>query len=496
MSEVVNLSVAPRRPFEPHEGFFAAQRRNRRASWRMTAMSIAATALMGVPLTLVVTPALCAIGFLLADALNRFRRLPPGFWRSADHLTGLAFRALDSVLNHTPTDRATLFFGSMVLILPGAIASFVLWSLVLKAFRRAGVGYTLLRLGPRAPEMSRLKELELNDIVNEMSLAARMTRPKVLILETASANAATIGASHTDASIIVTEGLLDVLNREELEAVIAHLMASIGEADLPIAFMAESVFASCGVLLTLINAPFEEHARSALWRLLKALRGAAPSVSDGSEDLEAALNRDVDLSDTGVNGFFDNSRKSLPRRILWFVLFPVFITNFSIQLTLWAFSLIAVGPAMALLWRTRRYLADSCTLQFTRDPDGLASALIKLNSAHSTVQGAGRASHLFFVTAGSGGAANADASGLESRSVLSFHPSIRHRVERLRRMGSHVAPPKSTPGTNKIIVALSLLIGPFVLAAIVLVLILIAALILFNLVLLTCWVAAIHALIG
>ena len=86
------------------------------------------------------------------------------------------------------------------------------------------------------------------------------------------------------------------------------------------------------------------------------------------------------------------------RSIRNFLLFPIFFTNVAIQLSLWFFSSAVLAPSVALLWRTRRYLADASAVQMTRNPDGLAGALKKLNDDGGAIPGGGWAAHLFIVS--------------------------------------------------------------------------------------------------
>ena len=74
------------------------------------------------------------------------------------------------------------------------------------------------------------------------------------------------------------------------------------------------------------------------------------------------------------------TRNPILRSIRNFLLFPIFFTNFAIKLSLWFFSFSMLDPSMALLWRKRKYLADASAVQLTRNPDGLAEALRKLNA--------------------------------------------------------------------------------------------------------------------
>jgi Zn-dependent protease with chaperone function len=568
MGESEKSSIAGMRRLEPHETFFDAQRRNRRATWRMTAVCVVAVVLMGVPLTLILTPIIYAAGLLFAGLMDNFIPLTPKFRRESGALVMSALRAADLLFKHKPVDARTLMLGAFALVTPGVVLSFALWIFILQVSRRTGVS-AFLRLNTREPDPGRYKELQLKNVLEEMALAARLPQPRAIIIDSPSANAAALGTSANDAHLAISSGLLDALEREEFEAVIAHLIASIGNGDLSIAFTVNSIFETCGLLVTLINAPFEREARRTLWRLGRFRAKFARDATSGAEEdqlLDAILTRDIDSFEGGVDRFFSDSAANarLSRRILRFLLFPVFLTNVSIQLTLWFFLDLLLGPALALLWRARRYLADAGAVQFTRDPDGLASALQKLNVSGGGPAGGLWASHLFFVapdrrdrmTEGRGGeqsaerfaaltrlsdqqanqmlaglalnpadldaarhgdkeavarlraliasaqttecgvAATESRYGSESRSLLSFHPPLKRRLARLERMGAHTTLPGGNRGFRTFAILLSVVLGPLVLLLAGLFLLLIAAMIMFNLLILVLWLAIIHAAFG
>src|ERR1051325_12139744 len=80
------------------ETFFAAQKRNRRATWRMSALTAFAAFVMGIPLTLVLTPLLYALALFAAEMFNRFiSPLPPEFWQAANDLAKFGARIADFV---------------------------------------------------------------------------------------------------------------------------------------------------------------------------------------------------------------------------------------------------------------------------------------------------------------------------------------------------------------------------------------------------------------
>ncbi len=377
----------------------------------MSALCVLAAVAMGIPLALIVTPLLYGGGLIAADIINLFWPIPPAFWQQANEVASFGLVALNWLLQHTAADPRALAFGAMVMLLPGTLLSIFLWMGISTMFRHGGVGGALLALKAREPNQAELRELQLADVVQEMAIAAGLPAPRIMLVDAPGANAAAIGTSPADARIVVSRRLLDELNREELEAVLAHLIGSIGNGDLHIAFRVIAIFESCGLLVALVNAPFGSQSRRALWHILRyGIRG--PAKYGGTAEAAAVadlLTRNVGLDTDDIDRFFDATKRSALRSIRNFLFFPIFFTNAAIKLWLWFFSLTVLGPSMALLWRTRRYLADAFAVQLTRDPDSLAAALKKLQDDGGAISGGGWASHLFIVSPGRGGHAAADA---------------------------------------------------------------------------------------
>src|SRR5215472_16622932 len=154
------------RPFVPRdpETFYKAQKRNRRATWRMSFLCAVAALLMGVPLTLVLTPLFYAVTIIVAEIINYFSPLPPEFWQNLTALGQLALRVGDYYINHKgQLDPQTLGLGPALILLPGIVIAFVLWIGLLTLFRRGGVGGTLASLNAREPNRNDIKELQLAD---------------------------------------------------------------------------------------------------------------------------------------------------------------------------------------------------------------------------------------------------------------------------------------------------------------------------------------------
>jgi heat shock protein HtpX len=172
---------------------------------------------------------------------------------------------------------------------------------------------------------------ELLNVVKEMSLAAGIPIPSVFVVKDSDPNAFAIGTDPTESSIVVTTGLLALLDREELQGVIAHEMSHIRNSDTR--------------LMTIITVLFGAVLLLSEWMKKSALLG----------------------------GFSGNRVPGAG----W-TLRGVFLVGW--LLTLLLAPLIARIVAMAVS-RQREYLADAGGAELTRNPKALAHALIKIENA-------------------------------------------------------------------------------------------------------------------
>ena len=367
----------------------------------MSGLTAFAAFVMGIPLTLVLTPLLYALTLFAAEVFNRFiSPLPPEFWQAANNLAKFGARIADFVLQQRGTlDPQEMALGLLLVLGPGMALAFALWTGMLLLFRHGGVGGTLASMNAREPNQADLKELQLADVAQEMAIAAGLPAPRVMLIDTPAANAAAVGTSPDDARIVLSRRLLDDLDRDELQALLAHLIASIGNGDLGIAFKVTSVFETCGLILTIINAPFGKNSRTALWRLIRysLTGGSALKKAADAEEVADLLGDTLDTQNSDIERFFNQGNPGLIRKAMRLFLFPFQFTNIAVEITLWCFLNALLGPCMALLWRTRRYLADAGAVEFTRNPDALARALQRLSQDRTTIDGGAWASHLFVV---------------------------------------------------------------------------------------------------
>jgi heat shock protein HtpX len=217
------------------------------------------------------------------------------------------------------------------------------------------------------------EELELYNAVEGLSIAAGIPTPRIYIIEDTAPNAFATGSDPGHAAIAVTRGLLEKMNRAELEGVIAHEMSHVRNYD--IRFMAlVSVLLGTIVLLS-------DWMTRSMW-----YGGRRRSRDSGS----------------GVLMIIG---------LIFVILAPI----------------IAQLMQMALS-RKREYLADSSGALLTRYPEGLASALEKISQDPEPLEAANKATaHLYIANPlnDHGGWLNG---------LFDTHPPIADRIKRLRAM--------------------------------------------------------------
>ena len=463
-------SVSPVPGPVDRESFFEAQRRHRRTTWRLSAVCVAAVAVMGIPLSLVLTPVLYTLVLVLAHLADLVAPVPESFWQALAAGASLMIRVIGGFLGEeAPASVTQTLVGLSVMLLPGAVAMVLIWLGLHSLFLRAGVGGVLLALGAREPRDDDQEERQLVNVVEEMAVAAGLRLPRVMLLDSESANAAAIGKSSEDAIVVVSRRVLDELDRDETQGVIGHLVGSTGNGDLRISLIIASVFQAYGLLITLVDTPFGAESRDAVTRLL---RFAMARGSDVGREAEAAAVSALLTRHLGMEGEDDLDRfmeadqareDSVMKSMRTVLLLPVLFTNLAIKVTLWITVSFMLGPLIALLWRARRYLADATAVQLTRYPDGLARALDSLKG--TTIPGSGWATHLFVIgpEGSQGGGRDAAAAG----SFLTFHPPLKRRLKRLRSLGATSVPEEGRPGGLRVVgnILAVVVVGPLIVVA-------------------------------
>ncbi|MFO1079751.1 MAG: M48 family metallopeptidase [Reyranellaceae bacterium] len=255
-----------------------------------------------------------------------------------------------------------------------ALASIV-WSGVALA---AGDRIVLALAG--AHEIAKDDAPQLYNVVEEMAIAAGQPMPRIKILETDALNAFATGSRRDNGTIVVTRGLLATLNREELQGVVAHEMAHL--ANLDTRYMVV-VGVTVGLIALVCDA------------LLRAMRWGSSGRSDSSD------------------------RKGGGAGLLVVLLIVVAV-----------FAPLAAKAVQMAVSRQREYLADATSVEFTRNPGGLISALQKLADKAGPFPGVSRATqHLFIVNPVQTFTARTPA-------LLATHPDTADRIARLRNLGA------------------------------------------------------------
>jgi heat shock protein HtpX len=225
----------------------------------------------------------------------------------------------------------------------------------------------------RARPVKKEDNPELYRIVENLCIGAGLPLPKIYIIEEDQPNAFATGRDKNHAAIALTRGLLERLERAELEGVIAHELAHIGNKDM---------------LLQTITV---------------TLVGFVAILSDWF----------LRMSRFGFYGE-KKERNSAQALLLIFALFAAILAPLAAQLIHLAIS------------RKREFLADATGALITRYPEGLARALEKIAAyPHSMKVASNATAHLFFAN---------PFRGAKLSNLFSTHPPIEERIKALREM--------------------------------------------------------------
>jgi heat shock protein HtpX len=241
------------------------------------------------------------------------------------------------------------------------------------------------RVMAAASEDDRLKLRQLENVVDEMSIAAGLPRPKVYVIPDPDPNAFATGRDHDHASIAVTKGLLDTMNREELQGVVAHELSHVRNLDIR--------------LMTVIAAMVGATALIADWTSRGLWSGRSNNRS---------RNRDKSGGGLGI------------------VLFVVWIVAVILA--------PLVGQALAMMVsRRREYLADASGAELTRNPLALARALAKIDAADAPTAAIRHGTAHLCIADPLGRAIGLREGGWSN--LMASHPPMKNRIAALNEMG-------------------------------------------------------------
>ena len=243
-------------------------------------------------------------------------------------------------------------------------------------------GDKLVLASTRAREVSPQDQPRLHNLVEGLAIAAGIPKPRIYVVPETAPNAYATGRDPEHSSIAVTQGLLEQLNRVELEGVIAHEMAHIQDRDILVGTVVATVVGAA-VLLS------EFMMRSWLWGGFRGRRG--------------------DDSNGG----------------------PVALILLIVGLLLLIVAPIAGQIIKMSVSRNREYLADAQGAMLTRYPPGLASALRKIAQSPAAMHSANNATAHLWLNAPSR-FEGPKQGPLEK--LFQTHPPIEDRIRRLEEM--------------------------------------------------------------
>jgi len=240
-------------------------------------------------------------------------------------------------------------------------------------------GDKLVLAASGAKQVTQAQTPQLFDVIRELTIAANIPMPAVYLIDDTAPNAFATGRDPQHSSIAITTGLLQKLDREELQGVIGHELSHVRNFDIRFTLLV-------GVLVGSVALLSNFFLRFTFW-----------GGGRGSRD-----------SDRGGGGL----------QAVMFVL----------GIVLAILAPIAVRMVQLAVSRQREYLADSSSVELTRNPAGLERALAKIASDKEVLEVANPATqHLYFTN---------PIKKFEARSssMFSTHPPIVDRINRLRQL--------------------------------------------------------------
>ena len=246
----------------------------------------------------------------------------------------------------------------------------------------AGDRIVLASTGAR--EVTAEQEPRLHNIVEGIAIAAGVPKPRVYVVPEQAPNAFATGRDPEHSSVAVTQGLLDIMNRVELEGVIGHEMSHVLDRDILVGTVVATVVGAA-VLMS------EFFTRSWFWS--GGRMGGRREGGDGG----------------GI----------------------IVLVLFAVGIVLLILAPLAGQLIKLSVSRNREYLADAEGVLLTRYPPGLISALEKIRDAPHAMRSANNATaHLWLEQPSR--VPGQETSTMEK--LFSTHPPIEERIQRLKEM--------------------------------------------------------------
>jgi len=266
----------------------------------------------------------------------------------------------------------------------------------------------------RAQPVSRDDELELHRQVENLCIAAGIPQPSLYVIESTAVNAFSTGMNPQHAFMVVTRGLLALLDRPELEGVLAHEVSQIASYDVRLGTLVAAGVALMRmpfvIMAALVRFPFKLH-----W-----IVGVGVLLYLGVPMLLSIPGSIV----FGLELMKDNTLEGV-----------IFLSAGAITLYIFLLAPLISHAIRAAVARRSELLADADAVLLTRNHEGLARALIKMEAAGTSgLRVGGSTAHLWVM----------DPLGEEAPwwdRLLRTHSPVDERVSTLSAMGSGITPP-------------------------------------------------------
>lgn len=420
-------------------------------------------------MSIALTPVLFALAVIFTWAAGKVMPVPQELWDFYISSTRVLIDVVDALddpatpgvvegdVSRIPFDL--LQRAAVVWLVPGMLFMLGCWVVLRALFRKGGTGGVLLTIGAREPRSGDFEERQLVNVVEEIAIAGGIPSPRVMLLDSDVANAAVVGSGSRDATLVVSRALLDDLDRDSTQGILANLVASIGNGDLRGARSILAVFETFGLAAVLLKIPISRGARRMFWRILRYVfsRQGASEAQAVSGMLSRSFweQEDDDMhtltDDSGnpgerrgpsvrllmfipmlvIGGLVATVILQLPMALFWLgvaflagiallillyqrkyvaylagyglrsfvaiLLLPYYLGTMLPQFALMFIIPLLLEPMVALLWRRRRYLADASAVQLTRNPDAIGKGLVGLIARGGMIPGGQWAAPMFVV---------------------------------------------------------------------------------------------------
>jgi heat shock protein HtpX len=266
----------------------------------------------------------------------------------------------------------------------GLVVALIIWGIMNMIALFQGDSIILSMSGAR--KIGPQDHPRLYHVVEEMKIASGLQKmPDVYIIDDPALNAFATGRSPDHASVAITSGLLDKLNRDELQGVIAHEIGHIKNRDIRLMLLASILLGSIVILA---------------WYASRVL--IFGGMTGGNRR----------SSSSGGSGAGMAQLIIIVVGLVLMILAPIIaqIIYFSIS-------------------RRREYLADASSALYTRYPEGLASALEKLQNNSTQVKNANKATAPMYISN------PFYKKGMSVNDLFATHPPLTDRIRILRTMG-------------------------------------------------------------